>query len=374
MIQKKISEAHVPDYAPMRCSSLKFVAGIVSTFGVMILWLNFAFIIPGPLYFAGIGWKLLSGVALIGMGYMLFAPPFSFWKEYYRRNIRGYILFIIRSQDSSDESFYLTTEVSCAFKKIDIEKDYYIILRLGGWFSQWRSGNYYRTFFCFDNDRIGDAFVSFGPVHLFFRYVDKFKSSINAPEGWLIEIRDGEGNRIICDWRKAFVLLREIRFSPKEFESGQSYHILFDVLTNFIKRSVLLASADREKKNLTNDSTETIARLRQNFFELLIDCLNGIGDTKRFIQSKEARQLRESLLKKWLPRMTWLSDWDRRRQELERSLKHPSRTGRSRPGPKPDGKDDPAEAEEVCSGCTLCGTDCYPSVLPKPAKPKVDQG
>lgn len=358
MIQKKISEAQVPDYAPISWGGFGATMFAMAMFVTIIFWLVCAFILPVPLCSASIGWKLLSGVCLISMLYILFGQPLSFWKEYYRRNIRGYILVIGRNHDLSGEVFYLTTsrQLKPKIGKINSQKRCYITVRLGGWFDNQRLN------FCQpSNDGLFE--ILFAPAKLTFRYVDKVKSSIEAPEGWLIEIRDGEGNRIVCDWRKAFVLLREIRFSPKEFDNGQSPHVLFDVLTNFIKRSVLLASADKENRNLANDFTEKTARLRQNLLGLLVDCVDGIDGTKRFIQSKEAQKLKESLLKKYLPQMTWLPDWDQRRQKLEKSLKHPGRAGRSQPGPKPNEKDDPAEAEEVCPGCTLCGTSCQSAAL-----------
>ncbi|MFA5125014.1 MAG: hypothetical protein WC473_04315 [Patescibacteria group bacterium] len=360
MIQKKIAEAQVPNYAPIPYGGIKIF--LYTIFVGFVLFM--AFVMFGQLHPAvSIGWKLCSSISVVVVSLFLFGPSLNFLKEYYQRNIRGYILIIIRNQGLTDENFYLITEISRAFKKIDIAKDYYIVLRLGGWFGQWRSGSYCRTFFCSDDGRIGDPFVSFGLVHLFFRYVDKVKSSINAPEDWLIEIRDYEGNRIICDWRKAFVLLREIRFSPKEFESGQSHHILFNVLTNFISRSIWLTSAESAKKRLTDNA----ASQQKDFLELLFDCTDGINESKRFIQSKEAQRLRLSLVKKWLPRITsWLPDWDPRRQELEKIFKCSGETSRLQSETKPAEKDDPAEAEECCSGCTLCGTSCLPAI-PTPA-------
>ncbi|MFA6228518.1 MAG: hypothetical protein WC668_05060 [Patescibacteria group bacterium] len=353
MVQKKIAETQVPNYAPIPHGGRRFFLSVIFiSFGFVMM-----FVALGQAYLAaGIGWKLLTGVCVIGISYILFGPPLSFWKEYYRRNIRGYILIIRRNQDLSDESFYLTTYrcLEQTIREIKPEKHFYIVLILGGWFADQRFNS------C--RQRLSRLFrsllVQTNNIKLSFRYVDKVKSSISAPEGWLIEIRDQEGNRIVCDWRKAFVLLKEIGFLPKELNSGSSGHIIFDVLISFIKRSIWLASAKLEKKELV----EKVELRQKDLLTLLLDCLDGIKESKRFIQSQEAQRLRLSLAEKWLPRMTWLPDWDPRRQELEKMLKHHGKTGRSQPENKPDKKDDPAEAEEPCSGCTLCGTSSLPAV------------
>jgi len=321
MIQE-IEESQVPNYAPIPWGGLKFLALLFFT-TVLILfeidfyyslahtdliqWLCSSIAIPLFVYFF-IVWQILG-------------HPHNFLPQYFKRNVCGYELVIFRNQNLSDSCFLIGQHplggrptLGSAFAR-----PYIIRINLGGWLGRW---------FCRSNISSGKLLARANtpdyPVDLSFRYWPSNKSFITVNNissitaDWLVEMRDGEGNRIVCDWRKPFAIMEKI-FRLSNFDC-QSKKLLFDVLTDYFKRSASCHAAERRIKELETiladiekesaDKDQKITTLNGRLINLLMDCIIGINETKRFIKSSEARKLKTTLLERWVKQVKDCVDQD----------------------------------------------------------------
>lgn len=315
MIQK-IEESQVPDYTPIRGGGMFFLFLLFATAFTVMLEREFYLLHAHSDPMQWLASSLTLPLVIYGLLYLLMEHPHQFVSQYFWRNVCGYILVICRNQNLSNSEFFVIPQArftrSSAVAACSFPSSFIIFCRLGGWIDSaqlhWSPGD------LLNNDQIIRLDDPLFQLNLDFRYRSAGKSSIDAP--WLLEMRDKEGNRIVCDWQKPFVIMQEIHKSSKI--NHLSKNLLFDVLVDYFKQSVGCYAAKRRIAELETildavekesaDKDQKIVVLNGKLIHLLMDCINGISETKRFIHSKDARKLKIFLLQRWVNQVTDCDD------------------------------------------------------------------